>query len=259
MTDVVQAEAPSSEESGVKRTVEEERSYRKQQLAAAFRIFARLGYDEGTSGHITVRDPGDPKHFWVNPYTVHFSRIRVSDLLLIDEKGHVIEGTRKPNQSAFSIHSAIHDARPDVDAVAHSHSIYGRAWASLGRVLDPIVQESCAFFQDHSVFTNYGGLVLDRGAGDLIAEELGDKRAVFLQHHGHLTVGKSVEEACWWFINMDRCCRIQLLAEAAGDPIHIDDENAALARRQFGSANRARNNFKLLADIVFEEEPDVLT
>jgi ribulose-5-phosphate 4-epimerase/fuculose-1-phosphate aldolase len=120
-----------------RRTVEQERTHRKQQLAIAFRIFARYGFDEGIAGHITARDPEFPDRFWVNPYAVHFSRVKVSDLLLIDERGRVVEGDRRTNKAAFSIHSAIHSSRPDVTAVAHAHSLHGRAWAALSRPPKP--------------------------------------------------------------------------------------------------------------------------
>lgn len=239
-------------------SMEAERQHRKAQLAAAFRIFARYGFDEGIAGHITARDPECPSHFWVNPYATHFSRIKVSDLLRVDENGKVVEGTKRTNKAAFSIHSTIHEARPDVVSIAHAHTIHGRAWASLDRPLDPIIQEACAFYEDHIVFDEYNGLVLERDEGERIAARLGDRRAAILRHHGLLTVGRSVEEAVWWFITMDRCCQVQLLAEAAGKPRVMTDQEAQLAHRQFGSANMARHGFRLLANLVFEEEPDVL-
>ncbi|MGH8160942.1 MAG: class II aldolase/adducin family protein [Gammaproteobacteria bacterium] len=243
---------------GADRTVDEERTHRKRQLAAAFRIFARHGFDEGIAGHITARDPERRDHFWVNPFAVHFSKIKVSDLLLIDRRGRVVEGSRRTNKAAFSIHSAIHEARPDVVAVAHAHSIHGRAWSALGRRLDPIIQESCAFWNDHVLFEDYRGLVLDKSEGELIAATLGTARAAILRHHGFLTVGGSVEEAAWWFITMDRAAEMQLLAESAGAPRAMSEDQATLAHRQFGNANMARHSFKLIADLVFEQEPDVL-
>ncbi|MEV8544320.1 class II aldolase/adducin family protein [Streptomyces sp. NPDC051572] len=239
-------------------SIEAERAHRKRQLAAAFRIFARYGFDEGIAGHITARDPEFPDRFWVNPYAVHFSKIRVSDLLLIDEEGRVVEGERRTNKAAFWIHSSIHQARPDVVAVAHAHTIHGRAFASLDKLLDPIVQESCAFYDDHVLFDEYKGLVLERTEGERIAVRLGDRRAAVLRHHGLLTVGRSVEEAAWWFITMDRACQMQLLADAAGKPRVMTEEEVTLAHRQFSNANMARHNFNLLADLVVEEEPDVL-
>ena len=241
-----------------KRSVEEERRYRKEQLAVAFRIFARHGFDEGIAGHITARDPEYSDHFWVNPYATHFSKIKVSDLLMVDGSGKVVHGTKRTNKAAFSIHSTIHDARPDVAAVAHAHTVYGRAWSTLSRHLDPIIQESCAFYNDHIVFEEYKGLVLERDEGELIAMRLGNRRAAILRHHGLLTVGHSVEEAVWWFVTMDRACQVQLLAEAAGAPKVMSDEQATMAHRQFGNKNMARHGFKLLAGLVLEQEPDVL-
>lgn len=239
-------------------TFAEEREHRKRQLAASFRIFARYGFDEGIAGHITARDPEHLDHFWVNPYAKHFSQIKVSDLLLLDGDGKVVHGELRTNKAAFSIHSTIHEARPDVVAVAHAHSLHGRAWAALGRTLDPIIQEGCAFYEDHVLFDEYKGLVLERDEGQRIAARMGKSKAAILRHHGLLTTGKSVEEAAWWFITMDRACQMQLMAEAAGTPRVMTAEEANLARRQFGNANMARHSFGLLANLVFEQEPDVL-
>lgn len=239
-------------------SVEAEREHRKRQLAAAFRIFGRYGFDEGIAGHITARDPELPDHFWVNPYAVHFTQIKVSDLLLLDDRGKVVHGTKRTNKAAFSIHSTIHEARPDVVAVAHAHTLHGRAWSAMNRLLDPLIQESCAFYNDHLLFDEYKGLVLDRAEGERIAARLENRRAAILRHHGLLTVGRSVEEAAWWFITMERACQMQLMAEAAGTPRIMTEEEATLAHRQFGNANMARHSFRLLADLVFEQEPDVL-
>ena len=96
------------------KTAGEERLHRKQRLASAFRLFAKFGFSEGVAGHITVRDPERLDHFWVNPFGMHFGHIRVSDLVLVDEKGEVVEGDRIVNESAFAIHSRVHMARPDV-------------------------------------------------------------------------------------------------------------------------------------------------
>jgi ribulose-5-phosphate 4-epimerase/fuculose-1-phosphate aldolase len=239
-------------------SIEAERLHRKRQLAAAFRIFARLNFDEGIAGHITARDPEHADHFWVNPFAVHFSRMKVSDLLRVDGDGKVVEGELRTNKAAFSIHSTIHDARQDVVAVAHAHTIHGRAWSTLSRTLDPIVQESCAFYDDHVLFDEYKGLVLDRDEGHRIAARLGNKKGAILRHHGLLTTGGSVEEAAWWFITMDRACQMQLMAEAAGSPRVMTHEEATLAHRQFGNVNMARHSFRILAEQVFESEPDIL-
>ena len=152
--------------------VEEERLHRKQKLAGALRIFGRVGFGEGVAGHITVRDPEFPDHFWVNPFGMSFRHVRVSDLLLVNHSGEVVYGTRPVNRAAFVIHSAIHQARPDVISAAHSHSVHGKAFSSLGIPLDPITQDSCIFYEDHRVITEQGGaVVFDIEAGKELAHE----------------------------------------------------------------------------------------
>jgi ribulose-5-phosphate 4-epimerase/fuculose-1-phosphate aldolase len=239
-------------------TVEQERRHRKERLAASFRLFSRFGFDEGAAGHITVRDPERPDCFWVNPFGMHFGLIRVSDLILVDHTGQVIEGRHPVNGAAFAIHSRVHAARPEAMAAAHAHSMYGKTWSSLGRLLDPITQDACAFYQDHAVFQDYTGVVYDTSEGDRIAQALGRHKAVILRNHGLLTVGRNVDEAVWWFITMDRSCKSQLLAEAVGKPIPIDHESALVARGQVGSELAGWFQFQPLWQKITREEPDLL-
>src|SRR6202046_5289665 len=174
-------------------TTAEERRHRKQMLAAAFRLFSKFGFDEGVAGHITARDPEKLDHFWVNPFGMHFGQIRASDLILVNHSGEVV---------------------------------YGKSWATLGRLLDPITQDACAFYDDHGLFADYTGVVYETSEGERIAKALGNHKAAILRNHGLLTVGHNVDEAVWWFITMDRSCQAQLLAEAAGEPVKIPHEQA---------------------------------
>jgi len=240
-------------------TVEEERVHRKQRLAVAFRLFGRLGFGEGVAGHITARDPERTDHFWVNAFGQNFRHIRVEDLLLVNHDGEVVEGSGSLNRAAFVIHSAVHAARPDVVAAAHTHSLHGKAWSSLGRLLDPLTQDACAFYGDHTIFDDYTGVVLDVEEGKRLAHALGEHKAVILRNHGLLTVGHSVDEAAWWFVTMDRTCQAQLLAEAAGTPVKIDPDMAALTASQVGSHLSGWFGFQPLYDWIVRDEPDVLT
>ncbi|KAJ6008106.1 hypothetical protein N7540_012082 [Penicillium herquei] len=196
-------------------TLIEERNYRKQHLAAAFRIFADRGFDEGVAGHISVRDPILTDHFWLNPLSMHFSQIKVSDLILVNEDGEVVEGDEPINGAAFAIHSEIHKARPNVNAACHAHSVHGKAFSAFGRELDMITQDALRFYKSHAVYEEFGGVVLDREEGMKIAKALGDGKAAILQNHGLLTVGESVDEAAFWFISLDKTCHAQLLVDAA--------------------------------------------
>ena len=239
-------------------TVEEERRHRKQRLAAAFRLFGKFGFSEGTAGHITARDPELLDHFWVNPLGMNFRQIRVKDLLLVNHDGEVVEGSWPLNLAAFVIHSQIHAARPDVVSAAHSHSVYGKAWSTLHRPLDPLTQDACAFYDDHTMFDDYTGAVFDIEEGKRIAHALGGCKAAILANHGLLTVGHTVDEAAWWFITMERTCQAQLMAEAAGTPVLIDPEYAALTQTQVGSRIAGWFSFQPLYDRITREQPDLL-
>jgi ribulose-5-phosphate 4-epimerase/fuculose-1-phosphate aldolase len=233
-----------------------ERLHRKQRLAGAFRVFAKFGFNLGASGHITARDPELPDHFWVNPLAVPFGRMRVSDLQLVNHFGEIVIGDRPVNQAAFAIHSQIHAARPDVVAAAHAHAVHGKAWSALGRLLDPITQDACVFYGSHSLYDDFNGVVLDEAEGKRVAAALGPvNKAVILQNHGFITVGRSVEEAAWLFITADQSAHAQLLAEAAGTPRLIREEVAApLGRaRAFGGFS-----FRPYWDEIVAEQPDLL-
>jgi ribulose-5-phosphate 4-epimerase/fuculose-1-phosphate aldolase len=240
------------------RSVGAQRAHLKQRLAAAFRLFARYGFDEGVAGHITARDPEQPEHFWVNPFGMYFGHIRASDLILVNAQGEVVQGRAKVNRAAFAIHSRVHAARPDVGAAAHSHSMYGRTWSALGRRLDPLTQDACAFYEDHGLFDDYTGVVLETSEGDRVAQALGSNKAVILRNHGLLTVGRTVDAAAFWFISMDRCCHSQLMAEAAGKPIAIDPEYARKTHGQIGSEEGGWFSFQPLYERIVREEPELL-
>jgi ribulose-5-phosphate 4-epimerase/fuculose-1-phosphate aldolase len=239
------------------RSIEEERLHRKQRLAASFRLFSRFGFDEGVAGHITVRDPELTDHFWVNPFGMHFGHIRVSDLLLVRHDGTIIQGSLPVNQAAFAIHSQVHAARPDVIGAAHAHSVYGKTWSSLGRLLDPITQDACSFYDDHALFDDYTGVVLDVEEGKRIAYGLGERKAIILRNHGLLTVGHSVDEAAWWFITMERSCQAQLMAEAAGTPISIPHDMALHTAGQVGTHLAGWFSFQPLYARITREQPDL--
>jgi ribulose-5-phosphate 4-epimerase/fuculose-1-phosphate aldolase len=236
-------------------SLEDERVYRKQHLAAAYRIFASRGFDEGVAGHISVRDPILTDHFWLNPLSTHFSLICVKDLILVNEEGEVVEGDQPINAAAFAIHSAIHKRRPDVHAACHAHSVFGKAFSAFGRELDMITQDSVRFYKSHGVYKDFGGVVLASEEGERIAEVLGDGKAAILQNHGILTVGRSVDEAAFWFLSLDKTCQAQLLVDAAASgsghkPKIIGDEEAEETFKQVGTPQKGWLAFQSYYDEV---------
>jgi len=237
-----------------------EREYQKHRLALAFRVFAKLGFDEGVAGHITLRDPVDPTSFWVNPFGVAWPILTASDLILVDKTGAVVDGgpCRRLNTAAYMIHHAVHTARPDVNCVAHSHSIYGRSFCSLGRPLDIITQDACAFYNDVAVYKSFKGVVLAEEEGHRIAKALGNNKAALLQNHGLLTCGKTIESAVFWFMSLEKCCHAQLMADAAAggrghETIKIDDEDAANTYDTIGTESAGAFNAKPTFDMMSHE------
>lgn len=193
------------------------RQWQLEHMAAAFRHWAREGYVEGMSGHISVRDPEFHDAFWTNPLGMHFGLLKASDMILVNLEGKVIGGNinRPPNAAGFLIHAAVHKARPDVHAVCHAHAAHGKAWSCFGKPLEMLTQDSCKFYNAHSVYNSYGGVVFAAEEGERIAAALGGGKGCILRNHGLLTVGGTVDEAAFLFLSMEHACQGQLLAEAA--------------------------------------------
>ncbi|MFI1397963.1 class II aldolase/adducin family protein [Streptomyces sp. NPDC020681] len=213
-----------------------ERRHLLDALSRAFWHFSALGFDEGIAGIITVRDPEHADTFWTNPIDIPFGHMSPGKLIRSHgPTGDTLEGEGVVNLAAFAIHAEIHAARPDTQAVIHLHTDYGRAYSSLGRLLEPLTQDHTAFFEDHVLFDEFTGIVFDRSEAKRIAATLGPRKGVILQNHGLVSVAESLEAAVWWFTAFDTCCHISLLAEAAGTPTLLDEEVARLTARQIGT------------------------
>ncbi|MCJ1313884.1 hypothetical protein MMC25_007564 [Agyrium rufum] len=195
----------------------EHREYLKGRLAAAFRIIGQKGFDEGVAGHVTIRDPVDLNTFWVNPFGVSFNYMRRSDLQHVDWDGKVLNAgsVRLVNRAAIMIHAAVYKHRPDVWSACHTHSIYGRAFSTLRRILPITTQDACAFHNDIALSFPFEGIVLAGDEGEHLAKAIGNRKALILQNHGMLTVSDTVEATIFWYISLEKCCQTVLLAEAA--------------------------------------------
>lgn len=238
-------------------SVEEERMHRKVRLAAAFRMFSKAGLDEGVAGHITARDPEHTDSYWVNPFGMHFSLIKQSDLVRVDHQGTVVEGDRAVNGAAVAIHCAVHAARPDVVAAAHAHGPAGKTLSALEMDIEPLTQDACAFYQDVGIYDDYTGVVLDSEEGKKIGHALDEHKAVILRNHGMLTVGQSVESAAWWFLTLERTAQSQLMAHAAGTPRHIRHDEAVQTRGQVGFELAGWFQFQPIWQRISKDNPDI--
>lgn len=242
-------------------SVSEARQHRKERLAAACRAFAKFGFSYGTAGHLTVRDVEHPELYWTNPFAVPFAHVSVSNLVLVDHEGTVIEGDHAANRAGFVLHSAIHAANPNIVASCHAHTVHGAAWAAMGRLLPPNTQDVSVFFEHHSVIDEEAGaIVVEVDAGKNVGAKFGDNKAVIHQNHGLFSAGThSIDEAAWWFIAFEHACRVQLLIEASGTPPRpVSDEAARHTRHHFGSAYMGWLNFQPIYETLVKEQPDFL-
>ncbi|MCB1843894.1 MAG: class II aldolase/adducin family protein [Halioglobus sp.] len=239
--------------------VEAERLHRKQRLAAGLRTMGRLHLAEGVAGHVTVRDPEFPDRFWVNPFGHNFKLMTVSDLICVDHSGKVVIGDRPVNAAAFAIHSELHKARPDVMAAAHSHSMYGRTFSTLGKPLKMISQDATMFYNDVALCdAGSGAVVVDTDVSRQMGEALGQKKALIHQNHGLITTGGSVDAAVWWFIALERVCQSQLLAESAGSPVEIPEQLCIDGHKTQGSDLAGWFQFQPFWDELVAREPEFL-
>lgn len=238
-------------------TKEAERTHALQRLAATCRIFGRRGFSEGLLGHVTVRDPEDPDRFWVNPVGVAMHQIKVSHLVQVNHHGEVVHGTGMVNPVGLLLHTALHQARPDIAAVCHAHALHGSTWSSLGRLLDPITQDSCVFFE-HQALIVEPRVVTGTDAAARFAAAFGDKRVAIHSGHGIFTTGQSIDEAAWWFVLMNRCCESHLLAEAAGSPERWPVADARWLASTLGSTMFGWLSFQTLWDEIIASDPDLV-
>lgn len=224
----------------------------RRSLTEAIHLLAELGYSEGIAGHVSVRDPQEATAYWVNPFGMDFHQVTPDDLLLVGAEGTVLHGTGDLNPSVDPLHGEMHRCRPDLVAFAHTHSMYGKTWSSLGRPLDPITQDACVLYQRHSVYGQFLGLVNARREGREVVRTMGDGTAVILQNHGFLSGGRSVAEAVWLFVVMERAAQSQLMAEAsASKPLLIPHEVALETGRALAKLEFAEKQYRNLYDTVF--------
>ncbi|WBO21360.1 class II aldolase/adducin family protein [Sphingomonas abietis] len=228
----------------------EERRDSQVRLVAAYRLFWKLGFDEGVMGHLSFRDPEFPDRFWLNPFGLSLGLIRTSDLMCIGLDGAVIAGDGFPHIGGVPLHSAIYRDRPEVMAIAHTHSPAGKAWSTLGRLIEPISTEAAVFFGRHGIYDSFA-----HGEGAALAAAANGNRAVIMKSHGILTVGESIDETAYLFASLEKVCAEQLRVEGLR-PQHVPEEQARLISDRF-SAYSGWLNFQPAFETILREQPDL--
>jgi ribulose-5-phosphate 4-epimerase/fuculose-1-phosphate aldolase len=185
-------------------------------LAACYRLVALYGWDDLVFTHISARIPGDAHHFLINPYGMLFEEITASSLVKVDAAGAKVAPTPYPiNPAGFVIHSAIHDARPDVVCVLHVHTPQGVAVSAQKAGLLPISQQATVALASLG-YHDYEGIALRDEEKPRLVTDLGRRASLILRNHGLLTVGRSIGDAFVTMFTLQRACEIQVLAQSGG-------------------------------------------
>lgn len=191
-------------------------------LAACFRMAARLGMGEGICNHFSVVVPGRQDLFLVNPYGLAFAEVTASSLLICDFEGRVLVGKGRPEATAFFIHAQLHRLNPRATAAFHTHMPNATALCMLQG--EPFVwagQTALKFYDRLAVDEDYQGLALDNAEGERIARVAGDADVVLLKNHGPLVLGPSIAEAWDDLYYLERAAEVQLRAMASGRPLKV--------------------------------------
>lgn len=186
-------------------------------LAAAYRLVAYYGWDDLIFTHLSARLPGPEHHFLLNPYNLMFEEVTASSLVKVDMSGLPVDPTPFiTNPAGFTIHSAIHMARPDAQAVMHLHTPHGQAVSAHSEGLLPLTQTAMLIREDVA-FHDYEGVAVDLDERERLIANIGDKGAMLLRNHGTLAVGETVGEAFLKLYFLERACEAQVLALSAGE------------------------------------------
>lgn len=198
-------------------------------LAAAYRLVAMQGWDDLIFTHLSARIPGPHAHFLINDYSLMFEEVTASSLILIDTDGAKVRDTAGlVNRAGFVIHSAIHGARHDAQAVIHLHTPHGQAVSAMREGLLPHTQTAMIAHHDLA-YHDHEGIADDLSERERIVADLGDCSALILRNHGTLTVGASVAEAFVRMYFLERACEAQVLMLAAGREALNDPPSTAIA------------------------------
>jgi ribulose-5-phosphate 4-epimerase/fuculose-1-phosphate aldolase len=226
----------------------------RQELAACYRIFAMLGWDEMIFNHITVKLEGDDGAFLINPYGLHFSEVKASNLVKIDIDGNKLDDNPYPvNRAGFVQHSLFHRHIPDAHAIIHTHTTATMAVCSLEGGLQPVNFYACNFMGQLGYHDFEGVTVRDEEGANLL-KNLGDKRILMLRNHGPVVMGKTLPDAFIKHWVLQRACEIQMATMSMGTPISVGDDVVHVHQRDIGQTQipggSGRHEFNAMVRLV---------
>jgi ribulose-5-phosphate 4-epimerase/fuculose-1-phosphate aldolase len=215
----------------------------RQELACCYRVFDHFGWTSVIFNHITVRVPGEPGQFLINPFGLLYSEVTASNLVKVDVDGNIVDDSPYPiNPAGFCIHSAIHMARHDVYAVTHTHTIEGQAVSAQEGGLLPVGMAGLGF-NDQIAYHDFEGISLDLGERERLIRDLGERNILILRNHGLLTCGPTLPDAFAAMWRLQEACEVQVLAQAGGGRLVFPGNDVARRTTQqiAGDSRKAPN------------------
>jgi len=210
----------------------------RRDLAAAYRLIGHFGLDDSIFTHISARLPGTEERFLLNAYGLRFEEVTPGNLVTVDLDGKIVDDPtgRGINPAGFTIHSAVHAVRPDVDCVLHTHTVAGIAVSCMGDGVQSMNQWALQF-HDRVAYHDYESIALDLDERQRIQADLGDRYVLVLRNHGLLTCGRSVGEAFKLMYNLERSCRVQVTVMSSGQkPVPVPEAVASKTADQYAAA-----------------------
>lgn len=237
---------------GVREQVSADEWQTRVDLAALYRLVAAEGMTDLAATHISARVPGPDDHFLINPYGLMYEEVTASNLVKVDLNGEkVMESPFPVNPAGFTIHSAVHMARPDVACVVHTHTAAGMAFASVETEVLPLSQTAMQFY-GRTGFHAWEGISTDLDERERIVRDLGQNRALILHNHGLLVAGPTIPASWVLIFQLERVCRTQLEAMAAARamgtdlvlvPVAVAEKTAEGFDQSLRNAVEGRTNF----------------
>ncbi len=204
----------------------------RQELAACYRVFAMMGWDELIYNHITVKVPNEEGAFLINPFGMHFGEINASSLIKIDIDGNKLDADNPwhVNKAGFTQHGLFHRHLPDAHAIIHTHTTATAAVCSLESGLQPTNFYACNFI-GQLAYHDFEGVTVHDEEGPAFLKSLGDKSIMMLKNHGPVVMGKTLQEAFLKYWALQRACEIQVTTMSMGAPIIVDEDVIKIHQR----------------------------
>lgn len=216
----------SAEKSAKPKSMSKEEWQTRTDLAACYRLVAHYGWDDMIFTHLSARVASAEHHFLINPYGLLFSEITASSLVKVDQDGNIIgHSDYGINPAGFTIHSAVHMARPEAGAVLHLHTRAGMAISAQSEGLLPLTQTSMLVLPKIT-YHDYEGVAVNLKERERIVEDLGEQDLMILRNHGTLAVGNSVPEAFLLMYFLEKACDAQIAAQSGGSALNIPSDQA---------------------------------